>query len=149
MNELNLKCSAIIFGRGFWWCNINCFSSPKDFSPGFDGAVNPLNNLYTVIPHELNSIALLCNSSKILFASKKKCVPVMFQCVHIPSPRSLTYYCYSLSPFVMFKSGINNKKRIFQTSSLRSDCPLSNLLEKVYCYIYWSLFNCSYIVHST
>ena len=37
---------------------------------------------------------------------------------------------------VMFKSGINKQKRIFQTSSLRSDRLLSNLLEKVYWYIY-------------
>ena len=48
-----------------------CFSSSKDFSPGFDRAVNSLNNLYIVIPHELRSIAFLCDSSKILFASKK------------------------------------------------------------------------------
>ena len=37
---------------------------------------------------------------------------------------------------VMLKSGINKQKRIFQISSLRSDIPLSNLLENIYCYIY-------------
>ena len=36
----------------------------------------------------------------------------------------------------MFKSGINKQKRIFQISSLISDIPPSNLLEKVYCYIF-------------
>ena len=38
---------------------------------GFEGAINPLNNSYVVIPHELRSIAFLCNSSKIIFGSKK------------------------------------------------------------------------------
>ena len=70
-HELNLKRLAIIFGHGFWWCNINCFSSSKDLSPGFNGAVNPLSNLYIIILHELSNIAFLCNSSEILFPSKK------------------------------------------------------------------------------
>ena len=30
---------------GFWWRGINCFNVTKDFPPGFDGNVNPLNNL--------------------------------------------------------------------------------------------------------
>ena len=70
-DELNLKHLAIIFRCGVWWNNINCFSSSKYFSPSFDRAANPLNNLYISIPHKLRSFAFLCDSSKILFASKK------------------------------------------------------------------------------
>ena len=31
-HELNLKRLVVIFGCRFWWCDINCFSSSKDFS---------------------------------------------------------------------------------------------------------------------
>ena len=46
--------------------------STSNVISGFDGGVNPMNNLCVVIPHELNSIAFFCDSSEILFASKKK-----------------------------------------------------------------------------